>query len=172
MSKKELSEELKKAKEQLKNYNKFIDLFKDEEDPKGVLTRLNQTIGRIEMLLIVNEIKELAHPKNKALGKPVFGKVGSLVKVRPCGDKYEGRTYLGFLIGEIALGSSISILEDKIQVNWSGHNPAIFVPELKEVIYGCSSWWSEIKSEEELKDITDSDIENVWYLKMLRNIGG
>ena len=170
MNKQELIDEIKLAKEQLKDYNRFLDLLKDKEDPKGILTRLNRTIGRIEMLVEASNIKELAHPKNEALQKPVFGNTGALVKVRPCGEEYENKTYLGFLIGEIALGSSITTIDDKIQLNFSGHNPAIFVPELKKVIYGCSSWWSEIESEEELKEITNNDIENVWYVKMLHGV--
>lgn len=170
MKKEELVQELESAKEQLKDYKKFIDLLRDEDDPKGILTRLHQTIVKIQMLLVISDIKEIAHPKNKALENPVFGKSGSLVKVRPCNEKYGNKTYLGFLIGEIALGSSISLSEDKVQLNFSGHNPAIFVPELKEVIFGCASWWSEIESEEELKDISNDDIANVWYVKMLNHL--
>jgi len=167
MKKQQLIDELKSAQEQLKNYNRFLDLLKDEDDPKGILTRLNRTIGRIQMLVDANDIKELAHPKNEALQKPVFGKMGALVKVRPCGEEYGNKTYLGFLIGEIALGSSITTIDDKIQLNFSSYNPAMFVPELKKVIYGAGSWWSEIESEEELKEITNDDIENVWYVKLL-----
>ena len=119
MNKQELIDEIKLAKEQLKDYNRFLDLLKDKEDPKGILTRLNRTIGRIEMLVEANNIKELAHPKNEALQRPVFGNTGALVKVRPCGEEYENKTYLGFLIGEIALGSSITTIDDKIQLNFS-----------------------------------------------------
>lgn len=168
MKKKELVEQLQSAREQLKDYNRFIDLMRDEEDPKGILTRLNRTVGRILMLLEANEVKEVAHPTNKAIEKPVFGKKGSLVKVRPCGDKYGKKTYLGFLIGEVALGSSWSVSDGKIQLEFAGHNPAIFVPELGEIIYGAESWWGVIKSEDELKEITDSDIDNVWYVKLLK----
>lgn len=170
MKKQKLIDELKSAQEQLKNYNRFLDLLKDEDDPKGILTRLNRTIGRIQMLVEANDIKELAHPKNEALQKPVFSKMGALVKVRPCGEEYGNKTYLGFLIGEIALGSSITTIDDKIQLNFSSYNPAMFVPELKKVIYGAGSWWSEIESEEELKEITNDDIENVWYVKLLQGL--
>lgn len=168
MKKDELLQEIISAKEQLKDYNKFIDILRDKDDPKGILTRLYRTIGTIEMLLKVQNIKELAHPNNTALQEPVLGKKGVLVKVRPCGEKYDNKTFLGFLIGELALGSSITLLEDKIQLNFSGFNPAIFVPELGEIIYGAGSWWSEIKSEQELKEITNDDIENVWYVKLLK----
>ena len=165
MKKEELQKELESAQEQLKDYKKFIDLMRDKEDPKGILTRLNQTIGKISTLLKASDIKEIAHPSNK----PLIGESGKLVKIRPCGEEYENKTYLGFLIGDLALGSSFKILEDKIQLNWSLHNPAIFVPELGKVIYGCESWWSEIENIEELKQITDDDINNVWYVKLLKN---
>jgi hypothetical protein len=165
MSLKELKTELSDAQEQLKDYNRFIDLMRDKDDPKGILTRLNKTLGRIEMLVDASEIKEFEHPSNKALR---MGS-GSLVSVRPCGEEYGDKTYLGFLIGELALGSSITITEDnKIQCNWSSHNPAIFVPELGEVIMGISSWWSKIESEEDFKKISNNDIENVWYVKLMK----
>ena len=160
-----LKKELLDANEQLKDYNRFIDLLKDKEDPKGILTRLNKTIGRISMYVEACELKEFEHPKNKPLQKGS----GSLVSVRPCDEKYGEKTYIGFLIGELALGSAITITDDKkIQCNWSQYNPAIFIPELGEVIMGCASWWSEIKSIEELQKISNDDIENVWYVKLMK----
>ena len=164
MSLEKLKAELSDGQEQLKDYKKFIDLLRDKDDPKGILTRLNQTLGRIEMLVNASEIKEFEHPSNEALRQGS----GSLVSIRPCNEKYGNKTYVGFLIGELALGSSIKITDDnKIQCNWSGYNPAIFVPELGEVIMGCASWWGKIKSVDELKQISDEDIENVWYVKLL-----
>lgn len=166
MSLEKLKTELIEGKEQLKDYNKFIDLMRDKDDPIGILARLKQTIGQIQLLVNASEIKEFEHPKNKAL-VPYCGKQGVLVSIRPCNEKYGNKTYLGFLIGDLATGSSITITDDnKIQCNWSGYNPAIFVPELGEIIMGMSSWWGEIESEEKLKEITDSDIENVWYVKL------
>ncbi len=47
-------------------------------------------------------------------------------------------------------------------------NPAIFVPELKKIIYGCESWWGEIESPEDFKEITSDDINNVWYVQLLK----
>ena len=165
MSLEKLKDKLVEGKEQLKDYNRFIDLLRDKDDPKGILTRLSETIGQIGMLVDASEIKEFEHPKNKPLQKGS----GSLVSVRPCDEKYGEKTYIGFLIGELALGSSITITDDKkIQCNWSQYNPAIFVPELGEVIMGCASWWSKIKSIEELKKISDDDIENVWYVKLMK----
>ena len=167
MSKETLIEEIKKARVITKDFKKLKHLFSDDEGTK-TLAELNRALSRIEFHLRIQELKEIAHPENEVIQKPIFGKSGSLVSVSPCAEKYGNKTYLGFLIGEIALGSSITISENKIQCNWSGHNPAIFVPELSEIIYGCGSWWQAIESEDDLKQITDFDIENVWYVKLLK----
>lgn len=169
MKKEDLIQEIAKAKVIVGDYNKIGHLFSDDEG-KRTLAELNQTLGRIEMIMKASDIKELAHPKNKAIEKPMFGNKGCLVKIRPCGEEYGNKTYLGFLIGEIAVGSSVTIFDDKIQLNFSGHNPAIFVPELGKVIYGYESWWGQIKSEDELKQITNEDIDNVWYVKLMRKM--
>lgn len=168
MNKEDLIKELTKAKEVTKDYGKFKHLFSEDEGER-TLAELNKTLGRIEMLMKASDMKELAHPKNKALEKPVLGRSG-LVKIRPCAEEYGNKTFLGFLIGEIALGSSITLTDDKIQLNFSNHNPAIFVPELNKVIYGIESWWGEIESEDELKQITNEDIDNVWYVRLMRKM--
>lgn len=49
-------------------------------------------------------------------------------------------------------------------------NPAIFVPEFNEIIWGIESWWSKIESPDDLKQVTDADIENAWYVKALKKI--
>jgi len=96
-----------------------------------------------------------------------------LVKIRPCGKKYENKTFIGFYIGDAA--RSISTKHNKetneLEVGFCLFNPAIFVPELGEVIFGDSSWWSSIKSSDELQDITDDDINKVWYIQLLKNMG-
>jgi L-rhamnose mutarotase len=60
--------------------------------------------------------------------------------------------------------------ETQILSNRAFTNPAIFVPELKKIIFGAESWWCEIKPGEDLSDITDEDINNQWYVQMLRNM--
>ena len=97
--------------------------------------------------------------------------VGSLVKIRPCGEEYGNKTYLGFYIGDMPTHVYSSYNpESNILTIKNSTNPAIFVPELKRTIFGYESWWGEIKSEEELKEITNEDIDNVWYVKLLRNL--
>jgi len=96
---------------------------------------------------------------------------GMLVKIRPCGEEYGGKTYLGIYLGELPIGTFISHHPDTNVLTVSAHrNPGIFVPELKKIIYGCESWWGEIKDVSELKDISDKDIENVWYVQLLKSL--
>ena len=105
------------------------------------------------------------------VGRALFSEksLGNFVAIRPCGEEYEGKTYLGIFIG--ALASSISVKYQretmKLAPSFSQHNPAIFVFDLKRIIFGYESWWGEIKSPEDLKKITDQDINNVWYVRAL-----
>lgn len=163
MNKNDLIQELNKVLEVAKKYNRFILVFSPDK-AKKTLANLNHTISKIIMMLKMATIKEVEHPKEK----PIRDGRGGLVKIRPCGKEYGDKTYLGFLIGDVALGSSIKIEDEKIVCERSGYNPGIYVPELDKVIYGCESWWSKIKSEEELKEITNENIENTWYVKLLQ----
>lgn len=84
--------------------------------------------------------------------KPLVDEIGTLVAVRPCNEKYQGKTYIGFLIGDIPVQPIISYDENnqELDINMFG-NPCIFVPELKELIFGYQSWWTVIESEEDFK---------------------
>ena len=39
------------------------------------------------------------------------------------------------------------------------------------IILGCESFWSKIENAEELKDITDEEINNNPYMKILKELG-
>ncbi|MFJ8531146.1 hypothetical protein [Bacillus sp. NPDC094106] len=118
------------------------------------------------------EISGIDKPNDKAIRTETYnGKCGQLVKVRPCNEKYGGKTYLGIFLGDADIGLFISHNPESKELSIKRHyNPAIFVPELQEIIYGAGSWWGKINSEEELKEITDADINDVWYLKLLQNL--
>lgn len=92
------------------------------------------------------------------------------VKVRPCGDEYENRTYLGIYIGDAALSVSTKHREDDqvLEVGFAHYNPAIFIPEVGKIVFGIESWWGPINSVDDLKDITDEDIDNVWYVQAIK----
>lgn len=102
-----------------------------------------------------------------------FGKkdIGKPVRVRPCDEKYQGKTFLGIFLGELPIPTYVSYNKDEQMLSISNmHNPAIFVPEINEVVFGYESWWSLINSDEDIEDITNDDISNVWYVKMLNNL--
>lgn len=94
---------------------------------------------------------------------------GTLVKIRPCAKEYNNKTYLGIMLGEMPMGANFSYNPKSKELSIiPNNNPAIFVPKLKKVIYGCESWWGVIKDESQIKDILDKDIDDIWYVKLLK----
>ncbi len=99
--------------------------------------------------------------------------IGKFAKICPCGEEYKGKTYLGLFLGELPISNHISYMEDSKELSVSFHNnPAIFVFDLNKIIYGCESWWGIIENEEDLKEIANDDIDNIWYMKLLKALGG
>lgn len=92
------------------------------------------------------------------------------VKIRPCAEIYEDKTYLGIYIGEVAQGftTAYNPETEDLMIGFSSFNPGIFVPALEKVIYGNASWWGALKTPEDLKEITDGDINDVWYMQALK----
>jgi len=99
--------------------------------------------------------------------------IGMFAKVR-LASKEDTKTYLGIYLGDFpqSIGLSHKSDEQTMEVKPGQHNPALWIIELKKLVWGSGSWWSVIKSEEELKEITNSDIDNVWYMKMLKGMFG
>lgn len=98
-------------------------------------------------------------------------RTGKFAKIRPCGEEYGGKTYLGLYLGEMPVGHRISHNLDTNELNVSfSTNPGIFVFDLNKVVYGMESWWGIIDNEEDLKEISNSDIDNVWYVKVLKEL--
>lgn len=120
----------------------------------------------IEYPIIVNEIQQIPIDTTN-----IEHEIGRLCEVKPCGKEYNGKTYLGIYIGDLPI-KILSSFEPKkgTLVNSTLTNPAIFVPELKKIIYGCESFWREIKSIEDFKGISSEDIEDVWYIKLLKSM--
>lgn len=98
------------------------------------------------------------------------GRCGDMVAIRPCAERFENRTYLGVLLGEFARTVSLWIRGDEIEYDMAMHNPAILIPDINEIVFGIESWWGLISGPEQLRDITDQDIENVWYVRALQQI--
>jgi len=129
------------------------------------------------LAMVINEIAGWSRVKSvesddTAVLNSRYCEPGQLVKIRPCGNEYDGKTYLGVYIGELATGINASLEGDKVKTSFAGHNPAILIPSLNKVVYGAESWWGKIDSMDELEEITDEDIDNVPYVKALRAMEG
>lgn len=100
------------------------------------------------------------------------GQCGDFVSVRPCDIPKDASrtTFLGVLIGDLAQTFMLSWApqEGVLTVTPGMYNPMIYVPELKRVVMGCESWWGQIESDKHLREITDDDIGNVWYVQALK----
>jgi hypothetical protein len=98
-------------------------------------------------------------------------KIGKFVKIKPCGEEYKNKTYLGLFLGDLPIGITVNFDSSTEALNLGYRtNPAIFVFDLNKIVYGCESWWGVINDESELKDITDIDINNTWYVKALKTL--
>ena len=97
--------------------------------------------------------------------------VGDLVAVRPCSGNPDERTYLGLYLGQQpwTLAASFNNRTKDLTVR-SVCNPLIYVFETRTLVHGADSWWSRIESPDDLKKITDADIEATWYVKLLRKM--
>lgn len=98
------------------------------------------------------------------------------VKIRPATKNEGDKTYLGIYLGELPMSIMYSLLKDnakggkRIAFLRTENNPAIYIPELKKFVWGAESWWGFIKNPEEIDEITDEEINNIWYVKMLKEI--
>lgn len=95
---------------------------------------------------------------------------GTPVKLRSCKQQHGDKTYFGILLGDIPLEihHNIDTLGNLTAMRGM-YNPAIFVPELNDIIFGAESWWGPIEDASELERlITDETIQNIWYVKMLK----
>jgi hypothetical protein len=119
------------------------------------------------------EVKKISYKEGHPYSeRGLTAKCGDIVKVRPCDKKFGGKTFLGIFMGQVALsrGAEWNEEEGELVIDWFMYNPMIFIPEVNEVVWGCGSWWGKIKSEDDLKTITDEDITNVWYVKALSQL--
>lgn len=107
------------------------------------------------------ELKQIDTHNQRNVGRPC--------KIRVCEEKSSEKTYFGIYLGELPYFLNALFSEESgILTCSAASNPAIYVPELKKIVYGIESWWGFINGPEELKDITDADIDNQWYVKLLK----
>jgi len=186
MNEKEIGQELDDIAEGMKLFDTMINhdpktsTDKDikwfiTEKQKIIVKKLFNLFRSLRWQIAFNRYKELKCEESDPIKTDLIfgGKCGDAVKIRPCGEEYENKTYFGILIGDVALSIGHSIDKDgTVTAKREMYNPGILIPELGEVVYGCGSWWSKIESKEELdKLITDETIQNVWYVKLLKQMG-
>src|SRR5690606_8793234 len=100
------------------------------------------------------------------------GKANRLVRVRPCGEEFKGKTFLGIYLGDMArtVGCTYERESGVLTVHLAAHNPAIWVPKLSRVVFGCESWWGTIEAEDQLREISDETINGVWYVQAMKSL--
>jgi len=101
--------------------------------------------------------------------KTLFGaEQGSYVAVRKASEDV---TRLGLLLGDMPIGIAPIVKNDDLMVlERTYSNPCIFVFETGELVYGFESWWGAIRTPDDLKQITNQDIDNVWYVRALKAV--
>jgi len=130
--------------------------------------KMNEYKHEFKKPRIVNgiEIEDIRLP-------PLSVEIGGSVAIRPSSDEYEDKTYLGIFLGGIArIESTAFNTVEKTIIIYNREHPAFFVPKLKKIIFGFESWWKPITNIDTLKEITDEDIQNTWYVKALKEIDG
>lgn len=159
----------------LKNNKEFMNIFnenqlfnKKEWDFKENFLCDMYESKYIEYPIEVFEIKTKNRNNKKNLKD---NRIGKFAKIRPCNRKYKNKTYLGLFLGELPIDNLITYNSEIKELNINSmNNPAIFVFDLNKIVYGCESWWNIIEKEEDLKNISDLDIENVWYVKVTKSL--
>lgn len=109
--------------------------------------------------------------ENQKIDARGMHEIGSLCEISPCEKEYEGKSFIGIYLGDLPIGIGTSYDKNSgVLNNYAMTNPAIFVPELKKIIYGMQSWWRIIEKPEDFKGISEEDIENTWYVKLLKDM--
>lgn len=165
--KQNIIEDLENMHPILKDYNTFKHLF-SEDNGEATLARLYQQVSTLKNYLSLTELTSFHQGQRKMIEAPlVGGKLGDFVSIRLAGGD-DNKTYIGILLGSFATHISAMFKENSVEMDFSGHNPAIYIPDLKRIVFGYESWWGKIESLEEFRKITTEDIENTWYVKLLQ----
>lgn len=180
---------MEKYKKRVCSNCKFNNVFNQCETLKKELDKLPEPKDTMERLTQGYEIKDnftCEKFKSRYIEYPIevseivsktdygwYGKedIGKPARVRPCGEEYENKTYLGIYLGELPQSHAISHHPETKELTIAfRNNPAILVPELKKIIFGSESFWSIVEDPEDFKDISDELINNQWYVKALKDM--
>lgn len=143
----------------------------EETDLMELLEQMMEDTSETKAFEFPITVKDLEVDDDLPRGELATRNEGKLVKIRPCSeeDNPEDKTFLGIHLGQMQIGLHMCFSEETGILQLVPHlNPAIFVPSLGKIVWGMESWWGVIESEEELAEITDEDIQNVPYVKILR----
>lgn len=114
-------------------------------------------------------INKLAYGDTRALEQGAT--TGRFVAIRavPSVDPEE-KTRLGIYLGNLNSGihSEYNPETQVLTIDRTGGNPAIFVPDLARIVMGYESWWGYINTPDDLKQISDADIDSAWYVQALK----
>lgn len=160
----------------MRTYEQPDGSFRISAKDAALVEKLFDVFKSLRWKLLFDLSKELAvdHETPVIRKKALLGstKCGDLVKVRSCRKEHGDGTFLGIFLGEIATSVGHRHSGGVVTASPSMHNPAMFVPELGDIVYGYESFWSRIESEEDLSTvITEDTIRNVWYVQALRDLG-
>ena len=177
MKESELQEELSKISSGMRLLDTIVNVNYETGEGKlnekqvEVVRELLRLFRSLGWQLRFNNYKELRYRESEPIKTR---RCGTPVKVRSCKKEHGEKTYFGILIGDVALSIGHSVDDDGVvTAERQMYNPAIFVPELNDIVYGCSSWWGEIESEKELKNmITEETVSDVWYVKLISHMHG
>ena len=140
----------------------------------GIAEKLKEILDRAEKMQMWDEVEKPVEVHDvKCFGRfyqeSAHCPTGRFVSIRPCAKEYEGKTFLGIMIGDIGCRHTVFFDPEKKELAvYFGSNPAIFVPDLNKVIFGYESWWGEIEGPDDLKQITTETIQNQWYVQALK----
>lgn len=143
------------------DYERINNMISEERECSSFNSRYITYPIEVEDIELNNEEKPLKQNEN----------TGRICRIRCCGK--DDTTYLGFYLGECPISNTVNYYKDTkiLKVGYLS-NPAIFVPKLNRVVYGCESWWNFIKDPDNIENITDELINDQWYMKMVKNLGG
>jgi len=151
-------------------------LKEDEDLKKEIITIFERNINYTHNLeqataVVLYQLWMKNNIKNIILKEPPiyerYKDKGQFVKVKPCAKEYEGKTYLGLYLGDLPQSVAGKYKEDTYEINYSVTNPYIYIPEKNTFVWGSNSWWGHIKTEKDLEEIKDTDIENIWYVSLM-----
>jgi hypothetical protein len=94
--------------------------------------------------------------------------VGKWCSVRPASDT---NTYLGVYLGDLLIEAApyFDTKTNKLII-MQRRNPGLWVPDLNRVVWGLESWWNVLQTPDDLKQITDADIQGIWYVRALASL--